>query len=224
MPDIRDKIREIRDQIDAYAPYPSTGDVSAAGLARRMTVVALKRSAWLACSPFRDSDRARWTAELDAMCADFAAAVALYALADKGMGELDLGVQPLVPEAIRGLQPAEVATFIRDIWETGELGEFLYEFLGRETAEAISGLVEQLAKLAAEAKGEDEPVIDGEHTLLGYLNSKGRDWADAIDDGAMGWFGWAVEGDLLTVKWEPQDPESGGPGPAVTQSWRLGSR
>jgi hypothetical protein len=154
VPDL-DKIRKIRAQIDAYAPYPATGEVTPVALARRLAVTALMRRARLDATPVSELGMQARYAETDAVCADLAGAVALWALADSGTPELDLGVSrgwPLVPESVAGKSPAGVATLIRDIWESGELGEWLHGLLGNDVAEDVYSLAGQMAKLAAEAE------------------------------------------------------------------------
>lgn len=135
-PDDKTEIREICDRIAAIAPLPESGEVSAPAMAKRLLVGAQRR--WTRLTAFPPEDIS--PDAVDAMCAQFAAATALLALADTGSPELDLGVSPpLVPEVLQGMSPAEVATFIRDT--TGEsVGEFLYEFLGAETADEVSHL------------------------------------------------------------------------------------
>lgn len=160
MPD-KDKIRKIRAQIDAHAPYPAKGEVSPVAMARHLAMTALTRRVRLDCMPVSDTGMPARYRETDALCADFAAAVAFWALADKGMGELDLGVStPLVPEAIRGRTPVQVATMIRDIWESGELGEWLWEFLGKDVAEDVTALVTQLCMLTGESGDQAAPAAE----------------------------------------------------------------
>ena len=128
------KIREIRAQLDAIAPLPE--DVTATDLARHLAVRAQERFCRMLSPlvPFDDQ-------QVAAMCAEFAAAHALYALGE-------------TPSAATAL----VAAQIRDAWEDGGgIGEWLWEHLGAETAKQVTALAEEMMAVAqAESAGDED--------------------------------------------------------------------
>jgi hypothetical protein len=156
MPD-QTRIREIREQLNAIAPCPEDGDITAAALGRYLAVAAQERWA-------REMSKAGTSidpAQLHAMCAEFAAAHALFALhAQSHAGpELGLGIGPAVAERLRGCTPAEVAAQIRDAWmDGGSIGEWLYEHLGEETITAVSKLTAELDAARADAADTAAPA------------------------------------------------------------------
>jgi hypothetical protein len=78
------------------------------------------------------------------MCAEFAAAHALLALAE----------QDTVSPEDEG-SSAFTAAQIRDaIEDGGEIGPWLYEHLGKETSDAVASLAEQLESDAGNAQGK----------------------------------------------------------------------
>lgn len=151
MPDNRSRIREVRDAIEALAPIPKDGKVSALALAKHQAVSAMWRLTAEMSTPGVRIE------VIEVVCAEFAASAALYALAGAGRGpELDMGLPPAIPDVLRDMTPAQVAGFIRDQWEFGDsIGEFLYEFLGRETADHVAALTAELVNLCAEAKAAE---------------------------------------------------------------------
>ena len=125
---------EIRRKLDAIAPLPGDPDVAvtATDLARHFAVRALERFVRVA------DPRVPYDAQqVPVMCAEFAAAMALAALA---------GLQAEVGTG--------VATQIRDALEDGgEIGGWLNEHLGADTAKAVSALAGELTEAQA-GKGE----------------------------------------------------------------------
>ena len=126
---------EIRAKLDAIAPLPDDPDatVTATELARHFAVRAQERFIRVA------DPRVPYDAQqIPVMCAEFAAAHALFALAefstDLLAGEVD-----------------HVATQIRDALEDGgEIGGWLNEHLGADTARAVSALADELTEAQAE--------------------------------------------------------------------------
>jgi hypothetical protein len=126
------RLREIRAKLDAIAPFPEAGNVTAEALARYFGVRAQERFTKM-LHPAGQAD----VTQVAAMSAEFAAAHALYALA---------------PLQLSALAAAQIRDAIED---GGGIGEWLYEHLGKETASAVSVLAEQLADVAAaESAGE----------------------------------------------------------------------
>jgi hypothetical protein len=119
---------EIRRQLDAIAPLPEDGDVTAAQLARYMAVRASERwNRQLSGRVPLDHQ------QLSAMLAEFAAAHALGALAE---------ADPKVGDWC--------AIQIRDAMEDGgSVGEWLWEMLGDETAQKVQALAGELAAAVA---------------------------------------------------------------------------
>jgi hypothetical protein len=148
---------EIRAELDAIAPMPEFGHLTAAALARHFAVRAQQRC-WRALNGGDDDglDPVR----IAAMCAEFAAAHALYALhAQTHHGpELELGVAPAFAERLRDCTPVMVAEQIRDAVCDGDgIGEWLNEHLGQETTDRIASL---MAELSAAVK-DTEPAAAG---------------------------------------------------------------
>lgn len=147
------EIREIRADLNAITPWHETGDVTAAGLARHFAGAALER--WSrSLNDESGIGSELYMARLAAMCADFAAAVALAALADP------LSPPLWGPEGFGANSPGELAqaaaTMIRDVLEDGDsAGEWLHEFLGKDTAQEITRLAAELD--AARAKTPEVP-------------------------------------------------------------------
>jgi hypothetical protein len=131
------KLHEIRAKLDAIAPWPEGGTVTAAGLGRHFAVRAQER--WTRglsmAGPELDGQ------QIALMIAEFAAAHALCALAEQDTtGPEDEG------------SSAFTAAQIRDaISDGGEIGPWLFEHLGKETSQAVAALAEQLAEAQSEA-------------------------------------------------------------------------
>lgn len=176
------KAAGIRAKLNAIAPWPATGDATAPVLARYYAASAMKHWArQMAWPPPREVAEGLYVAQVAAMCADFSAAVALAALAD-----------PLSPplwgrEGFGATSPAELAgaaaTQIRDLLEDGGgIGEWLWEFLGKETCEEITGLVEELeaARAAPEPKkasSAEAPAVPEWRAQLGPRIDQLIGWA-----------------------------------------------
>lgn len=121
---------DIRRRLDAIAPLAGDPDVSvtATELARHFAVRALER--FVRCADPRVPYDAQ---QIPVMCAEFAAAHALYAL----------GEEP-------GEFTSRIATQIRDALEDGgEIGGWLNEHLGADTAKAVSALADELTEAQA---------------------------------------------------------------------------
>jgi hypothetical protein len=128
------KIREIRAKLDAIAPLPEDGAVTAGALARHFAVRAQERFTRM-LHPAVPVDHV----QVSAMCAEFAAAHALIAL-----------------EACRSRSGNLTAAQIRDaICDGGGVGEWLWEHLGGETFAKVSGLAEAMAEAQAEGVTAD---------------------------------------------------------------------
>ena len=143
---------EIRAELDAIAPLPGGGEVTALQLARHFAVRAQERWSRLLARPSL-GDALPW--QVCAMAGEFAAAHALYGLVavNHQGAELPLGVPPAVAEGIRGCSPDDVAGQIRDAVEGGsDIGEWLFDHLGEETVTKVRELVPELvAAIGAEA-------------------------------------------------------------------------
>lgn len=128
------RLREIRAKLDAIAPLPENGPVTAKQLARYMAVRANER--W--------HRQLSGAAELDhqqlaAICAEYAAAVAIEILG---------GHSATVGDA--------VATMIRDALDDGQtIGEWLWTYLGDATAVQVSDLCRDLETATACTTCED---------------------------------------------------------------------
>jgi len=121
---------EIRRKLNAVASLPGEGPVTATDVARHFAVRALERFV-RAADPRVPYD----AQQIPVMCAEFAAAHALYAL----------GEEP-------GEFTSRVATQIRDALEDGgEIGGWLNEHLGAGTAKAVSALADELTEAQAQA-------------------------------------------------------------------------
>jgi hypothetical protein len=120
------KAREIHARLDELAPYPSGGDVTAAGLARY-----LAKQAQVSWSRGMNGPATLSPAEVARMVSEFAAAHALLALADSDPSRADL-----------------VAAQIHDAWEDGGgVGEWTWDHLGTDAME-IAGLANELAEVS----------------------------------------------------------------------------
>lgn len=147
-----DRVREIRAQIDAIAPWPETGDVTALGLARHYAVSAFEnavRDRGVIGSPL-------YMARLALMCTEFTAAVALAALADP------LSPPLFGPDGFGASSPSDLAkvaaTQIRDILENSDgIGDWLHEFLGQETSVQLTKLLTELDEATKAAAVDDRP-------------------------------------------------------------------
>jgi len=140
-------VAEIRAELDAIAPMPEDGPITARELARHFAVRAGQRG-WLALNG--SSDEGLDPVRIAAMTAEFAAAHALLALAELTPDDADI-----------------VADQVRDaIWDGGGIGEWLWEHLGDETSRKVNDLMEQLAAALKEA---DEPAAEPEPTPAGRL-------------------------------------------------------
>jgi hypothetical protein len=134
-PIMNDKVREIRAKLDAIAPFPDGETVTAEALARYFGVRAQERFTKM-LHPAVEVD----PLQIAAMTAEFAAAHALYALA-----ETDGNVVPADESS-----SAEVAAQIRDaIDDGGEVGGWLFDHLGKEKSGAVAALAEELAEAQA---------------------------------------------------------------------------
>jgi len=122
------KVREISKRLDEITPYPEHGTVTAAGLAKYLATWA--QVAYVTgLNPAADLPGRQAVLR---MAAEFAAAHALYALADLNEGRANV-----------------VAAQIFDAWEDGGgIGEWLWEHL-RGDAEVIGRLAEELASAQA---------------------------------------------------------------------------
>jgi len=140
MPDHVRKQFAIRQKLDTIAPLPEDGPVSAAAMARYFAVRALERNARLL------DHRVEWDARhIAAMCAEFAAALALDALAGSAPDQ----------------DSRRAAAAIRDCLEDGGgPGEWLWEFLGGDTAQAVSALAGELTEAQASTSGDLVPDLD----------------------------------------------------------------
>jgi hypothetical protein len=119
------KLAEIRAKLDAIAPLPETGDVTAMQLARHMAVRAQERWTRMLAAAGTGVDHL----QLSAMLAEFATAHALGALFEAGPKAADW-----------------CAVQIRDAMEDGgAVGEWLWELLGEETSREVAALAEELA-------------------------------------------------------------------------------
>lgn len=65
------------------------------------------------------------------------------------------------------------------------------------------------------------PVLSAEE-MLGQIHWHGQDAGSDFNDGMdnPGWFGWTIDGDVLTATYQPCD-DDGAAGPVQTFSWRL---
>lgn len=127
------RLREIRAKLDAIAPYDPDGTVTAAGLAKCMAVSAQIR--WVQMWQPGGTEN---TDRMAAMLAAHAAARALEALARRD-------VNPPGENA-----SDYIASEIRDAQEDGEgVGAWLWEYLGEETARAVTALTEEWAEAEA---------------------------------------------------------------------------
>jgi hypothetical protein len=116
---------EIRAKLDAIAPLPEDRPPTALVLARHLAVRAAERHV-RQLDPRVPFD----SRQIAAMTAEFAAAHALYALAEGGSGD-------------------EAAAQIADAWDDGgEIGEWLYQHLG-ETVNEVSALAGKLTDAEA---------------------------------------------------------------------------
>jgi hypothetical protein len=129
------RLREIRAKLDAIAPFPDGENVTARELARYMAVRAQERFTKM-LHPAVPLD----AAQVAAMGAEFAAAHALFALA-----EADGNVAP-EDESSSAFTAAQIRDAIED---GGEIGSWLYEHLGEETSNEVASLAGELADLAA---------------------------------------------------------------------------
>jgi len=136
MPDHVRRQFAIRQKLDAIAPLPLADLATAMDLARHFAVRAQERL--IRCTDPRVPYDAQ---QIPVMCAEFAAAHALFALR-----EAEGNVSP-DDEA----SSAFVATQIRDALEDGgRIGGWLYEHLGADTAKAVSALADELTEAQAE--------------------------------------------------------------------------
>ena len=138
MPDHVRKQFEIRRKLDAIAPLSDDPDVTvtATELARYFAVRAQERFIRVA------DPRVPYDAQqIPLMCAEFAAAHALYALAESD-GNVSADDES---------SSSFVATQIREALEDGgEIGGWLFEHLGADTAKAVSALGDELTEAQAE--------------------------------------------------------------------------
>ena len=119
------RVNEIHDRLDVLAPYPSTGDATAKGLARY-----LAKQAQVSWSRGMNGPATLSPAEVARMVSEYAAAHALTALEDASPAFADV-----------------IATQIHDAWEDGgSIGEWIWELLGSD-AEKIAGLARELAEV-----------------------------------------------------------------------------
>ena len=148
------KIREIRAQLDAIAPLPEDGAVTAKSLAEHFAVRAQERFTRM-LHPLAEVEQV----QVSAMCAEFAAAHALIAL-----------------DACRSRSGNLTAAQIRDaICDGGGVGEWLWEHLGGETSARVAALAEQMAEAqagaAATADEDSGDADDGRVTVSRALHA-----------------------------------------------------
>ena len=130
------KLREIRERLNAIAPYPAWGadeEVTALSLARYLLVQA--QVTWAGhVLPFTGAaGESLDPAKLARMSAEFAAGFALKALYRADPAEADLAAKQ-----------------IQDAWnDGGEVGGWLWDLLGEETAEAVTKLAGELSAVEA---------------------------------------------------------------------------
>lgn len=125
-----ERIKQIRARFHEIAPYPETGEVAAGDLARWLAVraqVIFRQQ----ITPGAKTDRR----EIDLMTILYAAAHALAALDNDNPS-----------------YAAETATEIRDAWDSGDVGEWIWAYLGDdETPAEIGELAEELLMLEVTA-------------------------------------------------------------------------
>jgi hypothetical protein len=120
------KAAAIRAKLDAIAPLPEDRPPTAIALARHLAV----RAAWRHVRQL-DPRVPFDSRQIAAMTAEFAAAHALYALAEGGTGD-------------------EAAAQIADAWDDGaEICEWLYRHLGEETSNEVAALAGKLTDAEA---------------------------------------------------------------------------
>jgi hypothetical protein len=120
------KAREIHAKLDALAPYPSAGDVTATGMARY-----LAKQAQVSWVRGMDSPGCLDRVEVARMMSEFAAAHALSAFADSDPAGADLA-----------------AAQIHDAWEDGGgVGEWIWDLLAPVATE-IAALTNELAEVS----------------------------------------------------------------------------
>jgi hypothetical protein len=129
---------EIRAKLDAIAPLPEDAPVSAAEMARYFAVRAQERYVRMLDPRVTFNGQ-----QIAAMCAEAAAAMALDALAGSASDQ----------------DSRRAAAAIRDsLAEGGPAGEWLFEFLGADTAEAVAALADELTE-ATPASGPADQMI-----------------------------------------------------------------
>ena len=132
-----ERIKQIHARLHEIAPYPETGEVAAGDLARWLTVraqVIFRQQ----ITPGAKTDRG----DIDLMTILYAAAHARAALDNDNPA-----------------YGAETATEIRDAWATGDIGEWIWAYLGDDEIPAeIGDLAEELLTLqpSAEERTADE--------------------------------------------------------------------
>jgi len=127
-----DRIEKIRGELDALGACQSDGDATAAALGRQLAVRAAGR--W---ARYRAGVVQADNGEMVTMCAEFAAAHALAALAET---DPELG--------------AIVAKQITAAWTAGSgVGEWLWLLLGDELAQRVTALTMELVHEMARGAG-----------------------------------------------------------------------
>jgi hypothetical protein len=135
------KLREIRGKLDEIAPFPEGETVTAGVLARFFAVRAQERFTKMLHPAMEVAPQ-----QVAAMGAEFAAAHALYAIAE------DDTTMP----ADEG-RSAFVAAQIRDAIDGGgDIGEWLFEHLGAETSNQVAKLAGELADEQAAMAATEE--------------------------------------------------------------------
>lgn len=135
-----EKAREIRAKLDAIAPLPEDGPVTAGQLGRYFAVRAQERWARMLNAPGTDLNPLRFAVT----CAEFAAAHALLALDDPAS---DLFVAEGEGERTADMVAVQIREALND---GGGIGEWLWEHLGEETVTQVNALCTEL-DAAAEA-------------------------------------------------------------------------
>lgn len=153
-----ERAKQISDRLLEIAPYPETGMITAAALARylavRAQVIYVQQ-----LSPNGMMSRQ----QIDLMTVLFAAAHALDALGEKGRDNAD-----------------QVAAQIHDAWEDGAgIGELLWGHLGSEAAAEAASLAEELLGLQAPKTGilAHAPVIR-DALQMAVIHVRDRERAD----------------------------------------------
>ena len=143
------RIAEIRAELDAIAPVPEDGEITAGQLARCFAVLAQEHYTG-ALLPGGTDQMAMLAA------AEYAAADALFSLETATPGGTGDAFTGRAAERIRNLIAGD----------GDRMGEFLAAYLGEETSRKVNDLMEQLAAAMKEAEA---PRDDRQHPMHGLL-------------------------------------------------------